>query len=149
MWHNCRWHHVDFNSSFFKQKAVISALLILQYCSQFSEQRPFSQLRSRTHHGHGQQSKQKCWGTARTLWSPFPVPVSRPSVLRKRYRISLYSCWEGVPRFRQPYHDLLSMMLTPLSLAETDMHWAQALSAAGSKLVQWVICQFCLSNCFC
>lgn len=68
----------------------------------------------------------------------FSCPSFTAFCVKLEYRISQYSCREDVPRFIQPYPDLLSMMLTSLSLAETETrtehkHWAQLVLSLSSE----------------
>lgn len=118
---------------------MTGALLILQYQGP-SEPCLLAQSRSHMQHGYGQQSKQKCLGAARSLRSPFPVPLSQPAVSRRRHRVSQCSCQERVPGSVQPYPGFPNVMLASLSPADTDPH--------GAQLVLGLCTERCVSSAY-
>lgn len=98
---------------------MIGALTILQYCSQFLSNVCFRSC-TLAHTVARPTERAEVLGHSQDPAITAPVLVSPPSASRRGYRISQYSCREGVPRFIQPHPDLLSVMLTSLSPAETE-----------------------------
>lgn len=138
---NCRWHSLGFDASFLEQKAELCALLALQHCSQFSEQRLLSQLFCLTHHSHG-QGKQKCWDAARPCSHCF-LPYFHGRLCQARSTVFLSVLAEVSQGSYSLTPNLRSVVLEPPPLAD------RCSLITSTERSRGTIRRFCWSNCCC